>query len=397
VSPRLPLKGRSLALAGVLVPLLAAFVYVVLRSGPLAAVPVTVTTVEAHPVTPALFGIGTVEARYTYRIGPTVAGRVRRVEVEVGDRVSAGQLLGEMDPVDLDDRVSAQAAALQRAEANVRASEAQVEDVLARAAYAEAQVRRYERLARERTVSEEAVEAKRQEQRVATAGLDAARANLEAARHDLTRIEAERDGLVRQRASLRLLAPVDGLVTARAVDPGTTVVAGQTVVELIDPASLWVDVRFDQLQSAGLRAGLPASVVLRSAAGQAVAGRVLRVEPRADAVTEETLAKVVFDRPPASLPPIGELAEVTVALPVQAARPVVPNASLHRVAGRLGAWVIDDGALRFTPLQAGATDLDGRVQVLDGLRGGERVVVHSRRALDAHSRFQVVERLPGAS
>ena len=42
-------------------------------------------------ITPALFGIGTVEARYTYAIGPTVAGRVKRVDVSVGDRVRAGR------------------------------------------------------------------------------------------------------------------------------------------------------------------------------------------------------------------------------------------------------------------------------------------------------------------
>jgi multidrug efflux pump subunit AcrA (membrane-fusion protein) len=79
--------GRSLALIGVLVPLLALFVYVALRSGPLAPVPVTVAAVEAQSITPALFGIGTVEARYTHKIGPTFAGRVNQLDVIVGDLV----------------------------------------------------------------------------------------------------------------------------------------------------------------------------------------------------------------------------------------------------------------------------------------------------------------------
>jgi len=64
----------------VLVPLAALFIYVVLRSGPLTPIPVTVCGVETRSITPALFGIGTVEARYTYKIGPTVAGRVKRVD-----------------------------------------------------------------------------------------------------------------------------------------------------------------------------------------------------------------------------------------------------------------------------------------------------------------------------
>lgn len=392
-----PANRRMLALLAVIVPLLALMVYVALRSGPLAPIPVTVTTAESRSVAPALFGIGTIEARYTYRIGPTVSGRIRRVDVQVGDRVRALQLLGEMDPVDLDDRVAAQDAALRRAEAVVQAAEAQIKETLARKGFAESQANRYEQLLQARSVSEEAVEGKRQERQITEAGLSAAEANLDAARQELSRIRSERAGLVQQRANLRLTAPVSGLVVARNADPGTTVVAGQSVVEVIDPASLWINVRFDQLRVSGLRAGLPVQIVLRSQEGVRWAGHVLRVEPTADPVTEETLAKATFDRLPKRLPAIGELAEVTVGLPALPAAPVVPNASVKRVEGRLGVWLIEGEKLRFRPVKMGATDLDGQVQIIEGLKTGERVVVYSRRALGPRSRIQVVERLEGVS
>jgi RND family efflux transporter MFP subunit len=394
---RLPVSGRTLALIGVLLLLFASFAFVALRSGPLAPVPVTVMTVASQSLTPALFGIGTVEARYTYKIGPTVAGRVQRVEVQVGDRVQAGQLLGEMDPVDLDDRIAAQEAALKRAEAGVPAAEAQVREMAARQSYAEAQASRYETLLQAGSSSEEAVGAKRQELQVANAGLAASRANLEVARQELARVRADREVLIRQRANLRLVAPRNGLVAARNVDPGTTVVAGQPVVEVIDPASLWVNVRFDQLRAGGLRAGLPAHAVLRSQAGRAVAGQVLRVEPVADAVTEETLAKVVFDTLPEPLPPVGELVEVTVTLPPLPTAPVVPNASVQRIGGQLGVWLFEGDSVRFAPVKLGAIDLEGRAQILDGLKSGARVVVYSQRSLGAHTRVKLVERLPGVA
>jgi RND family efflux transporter MFP subunit len=389
---RLPVSGRTLALIGVLLLLFASFAFVALRSGPLAPVPVTVMTVASQSLTPALFGIGTVEARYTYKIGPTVAGRVKRVEVQVGDRVQAGQLLGEMDPVDLDDRIAAQEAALKRAEAGVPAAEAQVREMAARQSYAEAQASRYETLLQAGSASEEAVGAKRQESQVTNAGLAASRANLEVAQQELARVRADREVLLRQRANLRLVAPMDGLVAARNADPGTTVVAGQPVVEVIDPTSLWVNVRFDQL-----RAGLPAKVVLRSQASGTVAGQVLRVEPVADAVTEETLVKVVFSTLPEPLPPVGELAEVTVTLPPLPTAPVVPNASVQRIGGQLGVWLFEGDSVRFAPVKLGAIDLEGRAQILDGLKSGARVVVYSQRSLGAHTRVKLVERLPGVS
>jgi RND family efflux transporter MFP subunit len=302
-----------------------------------------------------------------------------------------------MDPVDLDDRIAAQEAALKRADAGVLAAEAQIQELGARQGFAETQARRYEKLLQAGSGSEESAEAKRQELQVAVAGLAATHANLEVARQELARLRADRDVLIRQRANLRLTAPMDGLVAARNADPGTTVVAGQPVVEVIDPTSLWVNVRFDQLRAAGLRAGLPARVVLRSQAGHSLAGKVLRMEPVADAVTEETLAKVVFDVWPESLPPVGELVEVTVALPALPAGPAVPNASLQRVAGKLGVWLLDDNSLRFAPIKLGAIDLEGWAQVLDGLKPGARVVVYSQRILGAHTRVQRVERLPGVA
>jgi HlyD family secretion protein len=84
---------RWLTLAALLVPLAVVFGYVALRSGPLAPVPVTVATVETRPIEPALHGIGTVDARYTHRVGPTSAGRVLRVEVDVAISSEQGSSL----------------------------------------------------------------------------------------------------------------------------------------------------------------------------------------------------------------------------------------------------------------------------------------------------------------
>lgn len=380
---RLPVTGRTLALLAVILPLLALFIYVGLRSGPLAPVAVTVAKVESRALTPALFGIGTVEARYTYRIGPTIAGRVKTLNVHVGDLVRAQQLLGEMDPVDLDDRVRSQEAVLKRAQATVREAEA-------RLAYANTQAKRYEQLFAVRSSSEEARTTKRQEAQIADAALAAAR-------QELARARSDREALMSQRSNLRLVAPVDGVVSMRDAEPGTTVVAGQAVVEVIDASSLWVNVRFDQISATGLAQDLPARIVLRSRGGQALPGRVLRVELKADAITEELLAKVVFEGRPEPLPPVGELAEVTVELPPVASAPTIPNAAVRREGNKLGVWQVVDGDLRFVVLKLGVADLDGYVQVREGLVEGDQVVLYSEKALTARSRVHVVERIAGVS
>ena len=377
------MQRRTLALVAVIVPLALLLAYVALRSGPLAPVAVTVAEVQKRALAPSLFGIGTVQARYTFQIGPTAAGRLKRLDVHVGDTVKAGQVIGEMDPVDLDQRIAAQQAAIQASTASVRQAEA-------KRAYAQTQAQRYEQLMALRSTSEETVATKRQDQAVAEA-------TLAAAREDLARQRADLQGLQAQRASLRLIAPVGGLVAARDADPGTTVVAGQAVVQLIDPHSLWIDTRFDQITATGLAAGLPVQIVLRSRQGQPLQGRVLRVDPLADAVTEETLAKVVFDKLPTPLPPVGELAEVTVELPALPAAPVVPNAALREVDGQRGVWTLNADKLAFAPVQIGRSDLHGQVQVLQGLKAGDHVVVYSEKALHRGSNTHVVDHIPGVA
>ena len=73
---------------------------------------------------------------------------------------------------------------------------------------------------------------------------------------------------------------------SREAEPGSTVVAGQAVLRVIDPASLWIRARFDQARSGALAADLATTVVLRSKEQQSLTGRVARVEMQGDSVTE---------------------------------------------------------------------------------------------------------------
>lgn len=374
--------------------LLVAMAYMVMRYGPLAPTRVTVVRAAEDRLTPALFGIGTVEARRSYQIGPTVAGRVRSVAVDVGDAVRAGQQLAEMDPVDLDERAAALDASIARAGSAIAAAQAQHHDALAKQALASVNARRYLELGAQNFISAGAVEARLQEQASADAGVGAADANLAAARQDQQRLAAERAGLRQQRANVRLLASGDGVVTSRDAEPGSTVVAGQAVLRLIDPSSLWLKARLDQGRSSGLAVGLSAQIVLRSAPSRPLPGKVTRIEAISDSVTEERVVQVSFDQVPAGLP-VGELAEVTLSLPTTAHSVVLPNAAIKRLQGQTGAWTVEGAALRFVPVRLGQASLEGQVQVLEGIRAGTTVVVHSERELGAHSRIAVVDALAG--
>jgi HlyD family secretion protein len=195
------LFSRKAGLGLLAAVLIVGFGWVVARSGPLSPIRVTSLRVEAGALSPAIFGIGTVEARRSYLIGPTAAGRVRAVHADVGERVRAGQVLAEIDPVDLDERLRSSEAAHTRATSAVAAAEALRKDALARRQLAELNARRYRDLGGRSFVSTSAVEGKQQELDSAAATLEASEANLQGARQELRRLQADQDGLCSKSAT----------------------------------------------------------------------------------------------------------------------------------------------------------------------------------------------------
>jgi len=386
------LLKRRLTLAAVAVALVGGMLYVSLRTGPLAPIEVTLTQPHQGTLSPSIFGIGTVEARRSWMVGPTVAGRVLRVTVDVGDYVKAGQLLAEMDPVDFGQRLLALDASLARAGSSQTAAQAQVQDARARAALADSTAQRNQRLQQQSFISPGALEASVQAQSSAQAALQAASANALAARQDLLRLKAERAALAQQRDNVRLFAPADAVVTTREFEAGSTVVAGQPVLRLIDPNSLWVKMRVDQGRSSGLATGIKASIVLRSSPQTALPGTVARVELLADSVTEERIAQVAFDAPATGVS-VGEMAEVTLQLPATAPALLLPNAAIQQQQGQSGVWRIQDGKPAFAPVQLGLRSLDGQVQVLKGLTDADQVVLYSQKALSNGARVSVMQSL----
>jgi HlyD family secretion protein len=386
--------SRQLSIVAAGIALVAAVGFIAMRSGPLAATRVTVVKAAEASLSPALFGTGTVEARRAWLIGPTTAGRVLRVLVDAGEPVKAGQLLAEMDPVDLQERLAALNATQARAASAIAAAEAQAKDAAARRELAAINDRRNQELLQKDFISASAAEAKAQELASADAALSAAQASLAGARQDLTRTRADTAALAQQRQNVRLLAPADGIVTSRDAEAGSTVVAGQAVLKLADPASLWVKLRLDQGRSGGLATGLPASIALRSRPAQPLAGKVARIELQADSVTEERVAQISFDALPSGLS-LGELAEVTVRLPATPRTLVLPNAAIKRQGEKTGVWRLEGGKLQFAPVRLGQSSLDGQVQVLDGLQAGDAVVTYSEKELTGTMRIKVVETLTG--
>ena len=122
------------------------------------------------------------------------------------------------------------------------------------------------------------------------------------------------------------------------------------------------------------------------------------MEPLADAVTEELLAKVAFDTLPTPLPPVGELCEVTVRIMDSAEaeeRLILPNSALQGRVGETMVWVYDGHSVEARLVRTGAHSLAGEVEILEGLSPEDRVVFLCRRPLRDGAKVRLVETISG--
>jgi len=386
------ISKQHLVITGMSITIVSLITFVFLSVGPLAPTSVTIYSVKTGSFIPTLFGVGTVEAKRSWMIGPTVAGRVAYIHVDVGDVVKPGQLLAEMDSVDLDQKLNAQDALISRTISTEISAQAQQTDALARFELAKLNFNRNQELAKKNFISSTALELRKQEKISAEAVFEVARANTSGVKYDVIRLKAERAGLQQQRNNVRLIAPADGVVATRDAESGTTVVVGQPVIRMIDPNSLWIKLRLDQGRSAGLKSGLNAEIVVRSEGQRIYKGQVMRVEILSDSVTEERVAIVSFAKVPKGVS-VGEVAEVTLELSPIENTLLIPNASIQRHGGIIGVWRLINDKLVFTKVRVGSSSLNGEIAVLEGLQISDQVIVYSEKALTESSRVRVVEAL----
>ena len=380
---------KIILLAALLIAILA---WAIFTQGPLAPLKVTSERVQAGNLETEVFGVGLVEARRSYNISPVMTGRIKNLLVDQGDLVKEGQVLVELDPIDLDEKLASSRLMAERSSYAIKMAEAQLVQAQSQGKTLAAVYQRYSELHAKGFVSQEMLDAKLNEKTSALAALEVATATMAAARRDYAKAQLDAVGMGNLRDQTQLKSPVDGIVTVKWLEQGVTVVPGQAVLQVIAPGDLWVKTRIEQHQSGLIRTGQKAGIVLRSHPQTSTSGTVERIDLISDTVTEERIVNVSAAGINASL---GEYAEVTIKLPALENAQFLSTAAVKRINQQDGVWVLQDGRAKFKPVQIGISTLDGRTQILGGVSDSDEVVVYSQQAIKADAKLKVVSEVAG--
>lgn len=344
--------------------------------------PVNVQVSRAeHDVPVEVFGLGTVEARVTSKVGFKVSGVLVDLRADVGDRVAKGSVLGRLDDREQSARVARTRASIAQAEANVQKAAASVEKARANFNNAKRISERRQTLVQNNSTSVESAETAQAVQDAALGDLNLASSEVEVARATIN--DAKAQGLL-ESATLdfhTLVAPYDAMVTARTKELGSALGAGEPVLTLIDPATVWVLAYIDESKAGEIRVGKAAQIVLRSQPGRRISGRVARIEPESDRVNEERRVAVAFGQIPAEFN-LGEQAEVYITT-VQLAQPLlVPETAIIGLGKSKGTvWTVEDRRLQQRTVTLGHRLLDGRYEITGGVPENALVVSQLRNGL----------------
>lgn len=358
---------RSAAIGAVLATLgLVWFVF-------LRPLPVDMVTVLPAPFEVTLSAPGTLQARRLTRIGFPIVGRLTQINADIGDRVTAGAVLAQLDDRDLVAAADSARATLRAGQLAVEAARAQEASATATLANARSDYARSQSLVNNGATSRADDERLATTVKTAEAALSRATAERLQAESSAVAAEAsERESDARVR-NATALAPFDGIVSARSAAVGDSLTTAATVLELVDPASLYVEARFDETAFAGLAIGQPVKLVFRSRPGDVVRGAIARIGHAADAETREIVAEIALADPP-SVWAIGQRADVDVVTGIVPEALAVPTKAIFWHDGHSFLWVAVNGRARRRAVELGAGNARSTL-VRTGIEAGDRVLV----------------------
>jgi len=295
-----------------------------------------VIAVEAkrQPVTESLSSVGSIAADEMVEIKPETDGIIQDILFKEGQRVEKGQLLVKLDDTKL-------TAALNEAESNFQLSQANYD--------------RAKQLFKAKLISQSEYD-----QAAATFALN--QATVELRRRELK--------------DTRIYAPFSGTIGARSISPGQVITKSTVITGLVDLDKVKAEINVPERFVGQLQIGQELELKVPAFPDQKFTGKVYFIAPSIDPNTRTALVKAEIPNLDHTLKP-GMFANLDLTLQVRENSVVIPEAALSQVLddNRASVFVVGTNeTVSIQPVRIGVR-LPGRVEVVEGLSGGEKVVV----------------------
>jgi HlyD family secretion protein len=336
--------------------------------------PLTVEVAHASrgSVIQHLIVVGNLIGDATVAVVPRAAGRLEGVFVQLGDRVTRGQRIAKIEDEELREQIKQAEAAQEVSRATIRQREADLK-------LAETNVERSRSLFERQLLPKQTLDDNEARYQSAVAALDLARAQS-------SQSQARLDELQVNMANTVITSPVNGFVARRAADPGAFVSQNAPVADVVDISRVRLVVNVVEKDLKQVQVGDMAEVSVDAFPGEKFSGRIARVAPVLDPATRTAPIEIEIPNPVFRLKP-GMYARVGIKTEERPNALVVPTNAVVAVGGERGVFLaLNDNTAAFRRVQVGV-ESDDRIEILDGVAEGDRVVTTGAAALRDGDRF----------
>jgi RND family efflux transporter MFP subunit len=321
---------------------------------------------------------GNLQPLYSASVFARTNGYIERRSVDIGSDVKVGQVLAVISAPEVDQQlIQARADALEAAAA-VAQSKAALEQAQANLGIARITQKRYASLIEKHAVTQQSLDEADEALRARTADVSAARANINAAEATLKSRQANVERLAQLQGFERIVAPFDGVITARNIEVGDLVNAGSgngsmSLFSVAQSNVLRVQVEVPQSAALGVKVGQEATLTVQERPGRRYIATVTRSAQSIDVAARTMLTEVQVDNSDGSLVP-GMYGEVNFNITASQPSLIIPSTAL--VIDKNGMHVVSvsaDSRVHFVAVDIGQ-DQGSQVEISQGLRGGETLV-----------------------
>jgi RND family efflux transporter MFP subunit len=308
-------------------------------------------------------------------------GYVKRRYVDIGDRVTAGQLLAEVDAPDLDQQVRQAQAAVDQSQADLARASAALEQGKANESIAKVTATRWDNLVKRGAVSKQENDQYQAQYQAQAANVRALEQAVDAAKGNIAAMQANVGRMTEMQGYLKVRAPFAGVVTLRNVDVGTLINTGNTMLFRIaqtNPLRTYLNV--PQSSASDIRVGQTATLATPELPERKFSGAVTRTSNAMDPSSRTLLVEVQVPNPEGKLLP-GMYVDVDLHIPRRDPPLLLPSDTLLvRPEGTLVAALDSKDRVHFQPVVVGR-DFGSQIEILSGLSNGQRVIANPNDAV----------------
>jgi RND family efflux transporter MFP subunit len=337
---------------------------------------------------------GNVQAFTDSPIYARSSGYLKQWNVDIGGHVKAGQVLATIEAPEVDQQVSQAKATLQQTRASLDQAIANEQQGKANEEIARVTAERWQNLVKKGAVSRQENDQYQAQYQAQVANLNALEQAIAAARSNIVAAEANLGRLQEMQNYETVKAPFEGIVTARNIDVGALINAGnggaaQELFHMASTAKLRVYVSVPQADSRAATPGLKCYLTLTEFPGRKFPGELVRTAGAIDAATRTLLTEVDVDNAAGELRP-GAYAEVHLLIPEGSRSLILPVSTLMFRSEGLRVGVVRDGnQAELVPVVLGK-DFGNEVEIVSGLSENDLVIANPPDSLASGARVQVV-------